>query len=174
MVFTLVIGAFLALLFAISGVHKLLHFAEFSSAVADYEVMPKSLAPLAAAALIALEIAVPALLYFAWRLGFTVSVGLLCLYAAGIAFNLKRGRRHIDCGCYMPGAARNTIGWGLVIRNLSLSAIALSSVLLIDFTSLRFSGHWLEMVSIGMSVAVLAGVYLAIDHAIQFRTRRAN
>ena len=46
---------------------------------------------------------------------------LLLLYSAALAMNILRGRKQLDCGC---GGATQGLGWGLVVRNLTLVAIA--------------------------------------------------
>src|SRR5262249_14927936 len=55
--------------------------------------------------------------------GLAWAAALLGLYAAAIAVNLARGRRHLDCGCTGPALRRPISGW-LVLRNLVLVAIA--------------------------------------------------
>jgi hypothetical protein len=53
----------------------------------------------------------------------------LLLFALAMGVNLRRGRRHIDCGCFQS-ALRQTLSWTLVARNVvlaSLMAVALFS-----------------------------------------------
>ena len=53
------------------------------------------------------------------RLAAGIAALLLGLYAAGIVVNLRRGRRHIDCGCGV-GSRAQPISAGLVVRNTVL------------------------------------------------------
>ena len=47
---------------------------------------------------------------------------LLLLFAAAMAINIVRGRRHIDCGCFQS-ALKQTLNWILVARNCGLAAL---------------------------------------------------
>jgi hypothetical protein len=46
---------------------------------------------------------------------------LLLIFAAAMAVNIRRGRRHIDCGCGHAGL-RQQLGWSMVVRNLLMAA----------------------------------------------------
>ncbi|GHT93035.1 hypothetical protein FACS1894116_04250 [Betaproteobacteria bacterium] len=110
---------FLLLLFINAARHKLMDFARFTGFLADYRLLPESLAPLAAKLIVGVEILLVALLlhHGATSLGIMLAVGLLSLYAAAMSINLRRGHRRIACGC---GGAGQVISWALVVRNLLL------------------------------------------------------
>jgi hypothetical protein len=110
--------------------HKARDLQAFTAALAAYEILPATLAPLAASQLLAAEIALAGLLLVpALRLPAALAAGaLLLLYSAAIAANLARGRRHIDCGCAGP-ALRQPLSLWLLARNGALVALALVAAL---------------------------------------------
>jgi Methylamine utilisation protein MauE len=117
----------LALLFLASAVEKLRAPESFRAALRGYELLPELAVPPAAAALALAEgvlgvaLAVPA-----WRAqALPAGAALLGLYAAAIAVNLARGRRHIDCGCAGPGLRQPIHEWQ-VARNALLAGAALA------------------------------------------------
>src|SRR5262245_36242637 len=96
------VRADLALLFVVAAAHKLRDPARFRATVADYRLLPDPLVPLGAACLIVAEPVVVAALASSRWWGLAGAAALLALYAAAIAINLARGRRHLDCGCAGP------------------------------------------------------------------------
>ena len=114
----LALRAGLAVLFAASALAKLRDRAGFAAAVAGYRLLPERLAPPAATAFVAAELALAgALCAPSLRVAAAVgAAGLLLLYAFAIAWNLARGRRDIDCGCGGPfgGAGRQPLSEALV------------------------------------------------------------
>jgi hypothetical protein len=44
------------------------------------------------------------------------------LFAAAMAINIWRGRRHIDCGCFQS-ALKQTLSWTLLARNAGLTLL---------------------------------------------------
>ena len=115
--------ACLALLFATALWHKARAPRDFAAAVAQYRLLPASLAWPAAACLLLAECAVLAGL-LAWPLSpapFAAgAAALLTLYALAIAINLGRGRDSIDCGCHGFTGRQRIAGW-MVVRNLGLA-----------------------------------------------------
>jgi hypothetical protein len=119
-------SAALALVFAQAAWHKLRGLGAFAAAVAAYELLPPSLAPLVATQLAATELVlVGTLLLPPARAGASVAAfALLCIYSAAIALNLARGRRDIDCGCTGPALRQRLSGW-LLVRNAALGVLVL-------------------------------------------------
>ncbi len=87
---------------------------------------------------------------------------LLGFYACAMALNLARGRRHIDCGCMGPAARQALSGW-LIVRNV---VIALTAVGVSALTPAGRTLVWLDVLTIGAGVAVLAIVYSSVNHLI--------
>src|SRR6185437_14763735 len=89
------------------------------------------------------------------------AVGALLLtgYGAAIVFNLRRGRRDLDCGC-MGFGARSQISPALVWRN-AIAAVASLSAGLLPRTE-RLSG-WMDAWTIVAGVVVIALLYLAME-----------
>jgi hypothetical protein len=115
----------LAGLLAGAAAHKLRDLHAFRVALGDYRILPWALTGLAAPALVAGELGAAALLLSpaARPWGFAAAAALLALYSAAIAWNLLRGRRDIDCGCFGP-ALHVGLGGGLLARNAVLLAAA--------------------------------------------------
>ncbi len=120
----------LALVFAQAAWHKARDLGAFAAAVANYELIPSPLAPLAATQLLVAEILLVGTLWLPpARTGAALAaLALLALYAAAIAVNLARGRRDIDCGCTGPALRQPLSGW-LLARNAALGALALATAL---------------------------------------------
>jgi hypothetical protein len=94
--------------------------------VANYRLVPDSLAAPAAGLVIGLELLVTAALLRGVGLaaGAGLAIALLLGFALAMAVNLRRGRREIDCGCFQS-ALRQQLSWALVARNLVLAALLL-------------------------------------------------
>src|SRR2546425_10159919 len=91
----------LALLCFVAAGHKLRDRDRFRATLAEYRLLPAGLVPLAAALVVAVEVAAAGALLVpgARAAGLVAAAALLVLYGAAIAINLARGRRDIDCGC---------------------------------------------------------------------------
>src|SRR5438093_1201140 len=114
----------LALLFFVAAGHKLQDLGRFGATLAEYRLLPARLVPLAAALVVAVEVAAAGALLVpgARAAGLLSAATLLLVYGAAVAINLARGRRHIDCGCAGP-AGRRPISGALVARNAALAAV---------------------------------------------------
>jgi hypothetical protein len=150
----------LALLLLWAGAHKLRAFGAFQATVADYRLLPATLAAPAAALLVVVEVALGlALLAPALRMPAVAgTASLLALYTGAIAVNLLRGRRDIDCGCAGPALRQPLREW-LLVRNGVLVVLALLAGLPVTPRPLL----WLDGVTVVGGVAVLAALYASID-----------
>jgi hypothetical protein len=119
-----------ALLFLAAGIDKLRHRELLPGVIANYRLLPEALVAPAAWLLPPVELAVAAGLLIGPLAGIgpllvllpvLAAAGLLLLFAAAMAINIGRGRRHIDCGCGHAGL-RQQLGWGQVLRNIALVA----------------------------------------------------
>jgi len=124
--YTTVCALALAVILASAATHKLRAPAWFARQLDDYALLPQALLapfarliPLLEAAL-ALALLLPASRI--WAAAGTAA--LLALYALGIAINLWRGRRDMDCGCSGPGQSQ-PLRPALLLRNAGLIALAL-------------------------------------------------
>ena len=129
---SIAIRALVGLIFLTAAWGKLRHRLEFQGVVANYKLLPDALVAPFAIALPPIEALVGALLPTGLlspapelAAGF-----LLALFAIAMAVNIRRGRTHIDCGCFQS-TLKQTLGWNLVARNavlaLATSASALAS-----------------------------------------------
>ncbi len=146
-VFSSVLRATLALLFASALVHKLRDFPRFVANVEDYEVAPRAFAGWIACAVAAGEAGATGALVLGGSFAPLVGLALLAAYSTAIGVNLARGRRDIDCGCSGPGGHR--IGPGLLARNGLIGFAALLA--LVPATDRPLGA--LDVASIGFAVA---------------------
>lgn len=166
----------LGFIFLRAGVTKLLGTADFSRAVAGYELLPKALIAPVATWLPRIELAA-ALALLAGILTVVAAAGvavLLALFAVAVAINLLRGRT-IDCGCE-SSTAPEQIGWGLVARDAGLVCLALF-VALETPVALSVDAVWKEggAVSTSDAVAVLLAtsvIFLGLTIAKEARRLR--
>lgn len=149
--------------FAVALAHKLRTPRAFAAIVREYALVPDRVAPALAALVVALETGVVAGLAsgFAVRPAAALALLLLTAYAAGIALNLARGRRHIDCGCFGPAAAagRHALSGWLLLRNAVLGVPA--ALLLLPLAGRELGGP--EFAGIAAATATALLMYAAAD-----------
>ncbi len=168
----------LALVFAQAAWHKLRDLRAFAAATLAYELIPASLAPLAATQLIVAELLlVGTLVLPETRAGAALgALALLTLYSGAIGVNLARGRRDIDCGCTGP-ALRTPLSGALLARNAALAALALCGALPVAPRALGFAdalpigGGTLAVFALCLAANQLAANAPA-SRALRARTRR--
>jgi hypothetical protein len=118
-----VVRVVLAVVFATACLHKLRAPGPFVAVLRAYRILPDRIVAIAASAAIlaegfvAMAIWLPALATAALACAGLLLVG----YSAAIAVNLRRGRRHIDCGCGF-GSRAQPISPILIARNVILLA----------------------------------------------------
>ena len=157
----LTLRAGLGLLLVVAAVHKLRDPRRFAATLAEYRLLPQPLSGAASMLLVGAELATVAALGADRRLGLAAAAALLGLYAAAIAINLARGRRHIDCGCAGPAARRPISGW-LVARNLALAGLALAALAPVAPRPLL----WIDGVTVAAATGALAACWAATDRLL--------
>ena len=155
----------LALLFFVAAGHKLQDLGRFGATLAEYRLLPARLVPLAAALVVAVEVAAAGALLVpgARAAGLLSAATLLLVYGAAVAINLARGRRDIDCGCAGP-AVRRPISGALVARNAALAALALAGLFPVHPRALL----WVDALTVAGATAALAAFYASLDRMIAF------
>ena len=155
---SLLVALAFAALFGSAVMMKLRAPAIFAATLADYRLIPRVFVTATGALVIALEGAVAlGLVLPATRATCAVmGAGLLLVYGAGIAINLIRGRREIDCGCSLR---RRPIGRWMVVRNASLAAALLVCAVPIAERALGIT----DAVTICAGLLVLILLYAALD-----------
>ncbi len=128
--FALAIRTLVSLVLLTGGYGKLRHRVPFQGVVANYRLLPAALVAPAAYSIPPVELALGATLLpglaFPWpELG---AAALLLLFALAMGINLRRGRGHIDCGCFQS-ALKQTLSWTLVMRNVGLASLMLVALL---------------------------------------------
>lgn len=118
----------LGFVFLASSIPKLAAPDDFSRAVANYRLVPPSLAAPVARVLPLLELGCALALLIGVGVPHVALVvgALLLAFATAVAVNLGRGRT-IDCGCRGAAAPRR-ISWPLVARDVGLAAVAAALV----------------------------------------------
>jgi uncharacterized membrane protein YphA (DoxX/SURF4 family) len=112
-------------LLLIAGVTKLADRAAFRDAVAEYDVLPPTLARPFANLVPIVELTLGALLLFGLLTvpAAALAVPLFGSFALAIAINVSRGR-HIDCHCF-GSTTSDQIGWSALLRSSLLASAAL-------------------------------------------------
>ncbi len=141
-------------IFLLAAVSKLRARDVFEGILRDYRLLPEQLVVPFARLLPVVELlAALGLLFEPSRTAAALLIaGLLLVFIAAIAINLARGRREIDCGCFLGGRGRQRIGWSLVVRNLVLLAFALD---------VAAAGAPVRAITV-LDVATVAGATLAL------------
>lgn len=142
-------SVFVGLIFLVAGIDKLRHRDLLPGVIANYRLLPAALVGPAAAVLPIAELLIGAALLLGNRPAAPVAaIGLLLVFAAAMAINIGRGRRHIDCGCGHSGL-RQELGWGKVARNIAMAAAV----------SLRLAGP-AGLPPLDLAIAISAGAML--------------
>ena len=163
--------AALALLFASSAWHKTRSVPEFAAVLTAYRVLPAAVSRRIAWAVPLLELTIAAALLWqpSRRAAAVAGIALLIAYAGGIALNLARGRRDLDCGCAGAGNRRSIAGW-MVWRNLSLAAcLGVAAMPWVPRTLVAT-----DALTIAGGLAVAALLYMTLDRLLgQVKPRSA-
>jgi uncharacterized membrane protein YphA (DoxX/SURF4 family) len=122
--FALAIRTLISLVFLTAAYGKLRHGVPFQGVVANYRLLPGAMVAPTAYLIPPVELLLGAtlLLGLAYPWSQLSAAGLLSLFALAMGINLRRGRRHIDCGCFQS-ALKQTLSWVLVMRNLVLALL---------------------------------------------------
>jgi len=117
------------LIFLLAGLGKLRHWKILSGVIANYRLLPGFAVGPAAALLPPLEVGLGLLLLsgLAQRSAAVAGIFVLAVFGAAMAINLGRGRSSIDCGCGQS-FLKQTLGWGLVVRNGVLAGLLVASL----------------------------------------------
>lgn len=164
-------SAALACVLLLGALEKLKDMTRFSAAVAAYDILPAGLGAGFAWLYVPAEALAGALLLApAGRFaGAMLALGVLAVATAGVAVNLVRGRRDIDCGCGGPafrGAAAQGAGlsWWMVLRNAVLALWTLPVFGAAQGTSRSL--QWADAASVfGLTLSAVA-LYFTVNHLL--------
>lgn len=162
-VVTAALRVLFALLFATAAAHKLADLGAFRIVLHDYHVLPYALVTPATALVVATEVALASSLPWprVGALPACVAFGLLAVYSTGIAVNLLRGRRTLECGC-APSTYRQPLSEWLLLRNLALMAAAA----LLTLAPTERSLTWLDAVTFVGLVVAGASAWVAVQRLL--------
>ncbi len=170
----LAVRVLLTLIFAAAVYGKLRHRDAFVGVVANYDLLPQALVPVAAWSVLGVEagVIVTLLSGIGLHAGAALAAALLCGFAVAMGVNLARGRTQIDCGCFQS-ALRQPLSIALVVRNLLLAALTLA-VFLPESQGIS-ALQWLDGVAAGLVLFVLQqafGQLLALREAARTTLKR--
>ena len=154
----------LALLFGAAAWHKLSDSARFEAALRSYRALPAWAERPAAWLIPGAEALIAASLLSSTTRTAAALAGacLLCAYSAAIGVNIARGRRDIDCGCFVS-SANVPLSWALLVRNaVLLGATALAALP----ASLR-PLSWLDSFTIAAALLGLSLLWMATQRLTQ-------
>lgn len=159
-VFSWILALGCSLLLALAASQKLRQWSDFIEVVANYRIVPASLAAIAATVVTLGEVSASLLLVLPITrpIGGIVAAVLFTTYASVLALNLFRGRTHIDCGC-VGASKRRSIGAWMVWRT---GVLAVAAGLAAVPTAARTLSA-LDVVTICSGVAAIALLYAAFD-----------
>jgi uncharacterized membrane protein YphA (DoxX/SURF4 family) len=159
-----VVGASLIL----AGISKLHDRPKFRNQIENYQIVGRSIASLIAQSLPSLEISVGAGVTFRILAPWmdVAALGLFLSFAFAIGFNLARGRRDFDCGCFGQHGGR-TVSWTTFLRSAILTGLAALTLLAKNPSVPRFTFReqglvlltllWMiSMIAIGATVLQLS------------------
>jgi uncharacterized membrane protein YphA (DoxX/SURF4 family) len=121
--------ACIGLVFLLAAVQKLRHWRLLPGVIANYRLLPPWAVGITATVLPLAEMLL-AIALLSGREGkwpALAGIALLLLFAAAMAINVRRGRKHIDCGCGQKFLAQH-LSWALAMRNLVLAVMLLPSL----------------------------------------------
>lgn len=162
----------IALLLALSAMHKLSETGKFFQIVRNFRIVPAWAAVYVGAAAIAAEMAIAAALVTpaSQAVAGIAAALLFTSYGFAIGINIARGRIAIDCGCHFGGSPDSSgLTWRLLVRNGVLAAAAFA---LAAPRSVRQIGP-LDVAWIIIFVAAAAALYVAFD-ALSANSARAR
>jgi len=146
-----------------AAAHKLRDPVRFALVLAAYRVLPQAAARGLAWTVPCAELAIA--LALPWprtrRWAALAAAGLLLLYAAGMALNLARGRRDLDCGCTAAGRRRPIAPW-MVWRNLALALASATAAL--SWAPRALEG--VDLLTIAAGAVASLVLYAALDRLV--------
>ncbi len=115
------VAAAMGVIFIVGALAKLRDLELFRYAIENYGLLGTGASALLARVLPVAELLAGLALVADSSRGFGVVLGLgvMLVVTGGVAINLLRGMNRLECGC---GTGGQRISWGLVVRNLFLSA----------------------------------------------------
>jgi len=152
-----------AAVFIGSAAMKFADLGEFRAAVENYRIVPEWIAAPIAWMVPILETAGAAGLMFTVTRASAalLLLGLIAMFTGAIAFNLARGRRDIDCGCFGPMMRQRLSGW-LIVRNATLALLVAVAIGLEDGRALSA----LDYATIIPATAALVMLYAAANYLL--------
>ena len=163
-----IIRLLLSVIFFRTAWHKFHDREDFQTELAAYQLIKKDSITFATMFLVVAETYTALmLLNITSFIGPLLAATLLLLYAGAMAINLRKGKTDISCGCSGPlfshrEAAKKMISWLLVLRNITLSCIAIFA-LPVSASTAQVNSSLLIIFS-GTACALL--MYEAVEQAL--------
>jgi hypothetical protein len=121
---SIAVRVLVGLAFLTAAVGKMRHWSVLRGVVANYRLLPQWLEAAVTYGLPPVEALLGAALLLGQMAAWAAAgaAALLLMFAFAMGINLRRGRRHIDCGCFQS-ALKQPLSWTLVIRNAVLACL---------------------------------------------------
>lgn len=154
-------AAAMGIILIVGALGKLRDLELFRYAVENYGLLGSAASALVARVLPAVELlAGIALIFETTRLiGALLGLGVMALVTGAVAINLLRGMGRLECGC---GTGGQRISWGLVVRNVFLSA----AILLAAADELPRSLGAIDYFSVAGAILALLVVYASANQLL--------
>lgn len=164
--FTTTTTNFLAVLFLLTGMHKLSNVTQFKAAITAYQLIPDGLINATASILLVGELGIALMLLVTSTKQCAAISALLVLgvYFSVMAINISRGGKDIQCGCSV--LTRETL---LSYWHLARNAILMGLTVLILIPEADRALNWLDIVQIAAGVISLSILYLSVDALLSNR-----
>jgi len=168
-VYSLVAG--LAVILLLGALDKWRNLAAFEQAVAGYQLLPFALVKPFAWLFATTEslAALALLLPISRSLGAALALVVLLCASAGVAVNLARGLRNVDCGCGGLGhSTQGLSGWLLVRNTFLLLAVGL---IWMGAPSAARTLSWFDGITFFATTLAWLGLYCTANVLIDFDIR---
>lgn len=164
--FTTTIANFLAVLFLLTGMHKVANPEQFKASMAAYQLVTPGVINITALILIVSELSIGGMLLITSTKQWAAICAMLIfgLYLSVMAVNISRGRKDLHCGCSVLARETPLSYWHLA-RNVIL--IGLTVLILIPETERAL--NWLDIIQIAAGVTSLSILYLSVDALLSSR-----
>lgn len=174
-------SAALACVLLLGALEKGKDMAAFSAVVSAYGILPSGVSAAFARVYALTEIAAGVLLLMpGWQaLGAALALMVLAAATLGLAYNLARGHRDIDCGCggaasHGPGHTRGGLSWWLVLRNAVLALWAAPALAAASAAGTSRNLQWVDAAAVfGLTTTVVA-LYFTANYLLASHLKLRN
>jgi len=157
-----VVATVVAVTLGVASANKLADFGAFRTAIANYAVVPQTVAFPTAGAVVLSEVAITIALVTppTRRTGLVLAAVLLVAFSTAIAVNLAVGQRDVGCGCF-GGESNRALDLPALLRPLALGTASAVAVIVTQTVDARAPGAVDQVLSVVGVAAVVSGIAIA-------------